>query len=139
MKQISKINLFLLTFTQLGVGLANGWMKNIFQDARVGEKFNKTFLNYKVDGDSFEGVNVGIICREDSFPTYLLPQTARLLTELKEQCRPKGWFKKLILCLVEPLSSLVNASNYVKTPNESGFFTLVNLKSTIKQKTINIT
>jgi len=48
------------------------WMdENTFQDARVGEKFNKTFLNYKVDGDSFEGVNVGIIYRVDSYPTYL--------------------------------------------------------------------
>jgi thioredoxin 1 len=48
------------------------WMdENTFSDARVGEKFNKTFLNYKVDGDSFEGVNVGIIYRVDSYPTYL--------------------------------------------------------------------
>jgi thiol:disulfide interchange protein len=48
------------------------WMdENTFQDARVSEKFNKTFLNYKVDGDSFEGVNVGIIYRVDSYPTYL--------------------------------------------------------------------
>lgn len=48
------------------------WMdENTFSDARVGEKFNKIFLNYKVDGDSFEGVNVGIIYRVDSYPTYL--------------------------------------------------------------------
>lgn len=48
------------------------WMdENTFKDARVSEKFNKTFLNYKVDGDSFEGVNVSIIYRVDSYPTYL--------------------------------------------------------------------
>jgi hypothetical protein len=91
MKQISKINLFLLTFTQLGVGLANGWMKNIFQDARVGEKFNKTFLNYKVDGDSFEGVNVGIICREDSFPTYLfIAPDSKVIDRIEGTMSPEG-------------------------------------------------
>jgi thiol:disulfide interchange protein len=48
------------------------WMdENTLRDVRVGEKFNKTFLNYKVDGDSFEGVNVGILYRVDSYPTYL--------------------------------------------------------------------
>ncbi len=48
------------------------WMdENTFKDARVSEKFNKTFINYKVDGESFEGVNVGIIYRVDSYPTYL--------------------------------------------------------------------
>lgn len=48
------------------------WMdENTFKDSRVAEKFNKTFLNYKVDGDSFEGVNVGINYRVDSYPTYL--------------------------------------------------------------------
>ncbi len=48
------------------------WMdENTFKDARVTEKFNKKFLNYKVDGESFEGVNVGIIYRVDSYPTYL--------------------------------------------------------------------
>ncbi len=48
------------------------WMdENTFKDGRVTEKFNKKFINYKVDGDSFEGVNVGIIYRVDSYPTYL--------------------------------------------------------------------
>lgn len=48
------------------------WMdENTFKDSRVAEKFNKTFLNYKVDGESFEGVNVGINYRVDAFPTYL--------------------------------------------------------------------
>jgi thioredoxin 1 len=48
------------------------WMdENTFKDSRVAEKFNKTFLNYKVDGESFEGVNVGILYRVDAFPTYL--------------------------------------------------------------------
>ena len=48
------------------------WMdENIFKDVRVSEKFNKKFINYKVDGESFDGVNVGIIYRIDSYPTYL--------------------------------------------------------------------
>ena len=52
------------------------WMdENTFKDIRVTERFNKTFLNYKVDGESFEGVNVGIIYRVDSYPTYLFIDT----------------------------------------------------------------
>ena len=48
------------------------WMdENTFKDPRIMEKFNKSFVNYKVDGDSFEGVNVGITYRIDSYPTYL--------------------------------------------------------------------
>jgi thiol:disulfide interchange protein len=48
------------------------WMdEHTFKDSRVTEKFNKTFLNFKVDGESFDGVNVGINYRIDSFPTYL--------------------------------------------------------------------
>ncbi len=48
------------------------WMdENTFMDSRVSEKFNKNFINYKVDGESFEGVNVGILYRVDSYPSYL--------------------------------------------------------------------
>lgn len=48
------------------------WMdENTFKDLKVSDKFNKTFLNYKVDGESFDGVNVGIIYHVNSFPTYL--------------------------------------------------------------------
>lgn len=48
------------------------WMdENTFKDAKVAEKLNKKFLNYKVDAESFEGVNIGINYRVDSYPTYL--------------------------------------------------------------------
>jgi len=72
-------------------GPCKGWMKNIFQNARVSEKFNKTFLNYKVDGDSFEGVNVGIICREDSFPTYLfIAPDSKVIDRIEGTMSPEG-------------------------------------------------
>jgi hypothetical protein len=55
------------------------------------EKFNKTFLNYKVDGDSFEGVNVGIICREDSFPTYLfIAPDSKVIDRIEGTMSPEG-------------------------------------------------
>ena len=68
------------------------WMDaNTFQDTRVSEKFNKTFLNYKVDGDSFEGVNVGIICREDSFPTYLfIAPDSKVIDRIEGTMSPEG-------------------------------------------------
>ncbi len=68
------------------------WMyENTFQDALVGEKFNKTFLNYKVDGDSFEGVSVGIICRVDSFPTYLyIAPDGKVIHRIEGTQSPEG-------------------------------------------------
>jgi thioredoxin 1 len=68
------------------------WMdENTFTDARVTEKFNKKFLNYKVDGDSFEGVNVGIIYRVDSYPTYLfISPDGQVLHRLEGTMSPEG-------------------------------------------------
>jgi thiol:disulfide interchange protein len=68
------------------------WMdENTFQDARVSEKFNKTFLNYKVDGDSFEGVNVGIIYRVDSYPTYLfIAPNGKVIHRIEGTMSPEG-------------------------------------------------
>lgn len=68
------------------------WMdENTFQDARVSEKFNKTFLNYKVDGDSFEGVNVGIIYRVDSYPTYLfIAPDGKVIHRIEGTMSPEG-------------------------------------------------
>jgi thioredoxin-related protein len=72
-------------------GPCNGWMKNIFQNARVSEKFNKTFLNYKVDGDSFEGVNVGIIHRVESYPTYLfVAPNGKVIHRIEGTISPEG-------------------------------------------------
>ncbi|MCU0325087.1 MAG: thioredoxin family protein [Spirosomaceae bacterium] len=48
------------------------WMdENVFSDARVAEKFNKKFINYKIDGESFEGVNVVIKYSVGAYPTYI--------------------------------------------------------------------
>jgi thiol:disulfide interchange protein len=68
------------------------WMDaNTFQDTSVSEKFNKTFLNYKVDGDSFEGVNVGIIYRVDSYPTYLfIAPNGKVIHRIEGTMSPEG-------------------------------------------------
>jgi thioredoxin 1 len=48
------------------------WMdENVFINAHLAEQFNKKFINYKVNGESFEGVNIGIKYRVDSYPTYI--------------------------------------------------------------------
>ncbi|MFN3852676.1 MAG: thioredoxin family protein [Spirosomataceae bacterium] len=48
------------------------WMdENVFTDARVAEKFNKKFINYKIDGESFEGVNVVLKYSVGAYPTYI--------------------------------------------------------------------
>lgn len=48
------------------------WMDaNVFTDPEVAHKFNKSFINYKVNGESFDGVNIGLKYRVDSYPTYL--------------------------------------------------------------------
>lgn len=68
------------------------WMdENTFQDSRVSEKFNKTFLNFKVDGDSFEGVNVGIIHRVESYPTYLfVAPNGKVIHRIEGTMSPEG-------------------------------------------------
>ncbi len=68
------------------------WMdENTFKDARVAEKFNKKFLAYKVDGESFEGVNVGIIYRVDSYPTYLfISPDGQVLHRIEGMMSPEG-------------------------------------------------
>ncbi len=48
------------------------WMdENVFTDARIAEKFNKKFINYKIDGESFDGVNLVLKYNIDSYPTYI--------------------------------------------------------------------
>jgi thiol:disulfide interchange protein len=48
------------------------WMdENTFKDARVAEKFNKQFINFKVDGDTSEGQIVRNLYKVGAFPTYL--------------------------------------------------------------------
>jgi len=48
------------------------WMDaNTFADARVAEKFNKQFINYKIDGDTSEGQVVRNLYKVDSYPTCI--------------------------------------------------------------------
>jgi len=48
------------------------WMDaNTFANARVAEKFNKQFINYKIDGDTSEGQLVRNLYKVDSYPTYI--------------------------------------------------------------------
>jgi thioredoxin 1 len=45
--------------------------KEVFTDERVASKFNKKFINYKVDGESFGGVNISLQYEVAAYPTYL--------------------------------------------------------------------
>lgn len=48
------------------------WMdEHTFADARVAEKFNKQFINFKVDGDTSEGQVVRNLYKVGAYPTYL--------------------------------------------------------------------
>ncbi len=48
------------------------WMdEHTFADARVSEKFNKQFINFKVDGDTSEGQVVRNLYKVGAYPTYL--------------------------------------------------------------------
>lgn len=45
--------------------------ENVFNQRVVVDKFTKNFVNLKVDVESFDGVNVSINYKVNSFPTYL--------------------------------------------------------------------
>lgn len=45
--------------------------ENVFNQASVVDMFNENFVNLKVDVESFDGVNVSINYKVNSFPTYL--------------------------------------------------------------------
>lgn len=48
------------------------WMdENVFNHPNVAEKFNKQFINYKIDGESFDGINLAIKYGINSYPTYI--------------------------------------------------------------------
>lgn len=45
--------------------------ENVFNQPDVVKMFTKNFVNFKVDVESFDGVNVSINYKVNSFPTYL--------------------------------------------------------------------
>lgn len=45
--------------------------ENVFKLPSVVNKFSKNFVNYKVDVESFDGVNVSLNYKVNAFPTYL--------------------------------------------------------------------
>jgi thioredoxin 1 len=45
--------------------------ENVLNLPSVVSKFSKSFINYKVDVESFEGVSVSLNYKVNSFPTYL--------------------------------------------------------------------
>ncbi len=45
--------------------------KEVFTDERVANKFNRKFINYKIDGESFAGVNLSLQYEVAAYPTYL--------------------------------------------------------------------
>jgi thioredoxin 1 len=67
------------------------WMdENTFTDARVAEKFNKHFINYKVDGESFAGVNIALKYKVDAYPTYLfLDADGKVLKRMEGMMYPE--------------------------------------------------
>ena len=67
------------------------WMdENTFKDAKVAEKFNKKFINYKVDGESFAGVNIALKYAVDSYPTYLfLDADGKVLKRMEGMMYPE--------------------------------------------------
>jgi thiol-disulfide isomerase/thioredoxin len=48
------------------------WMdKNVYPDANVGEKFNAVFVNYKIDAEKGEGIELAKKYQITAYPTYL--------------------------------------------------------------------
>jgi len=45
--------------------------KDIFPLRSVGEKFNKNFINYKIDAEKGEGIMVAKTYKVNAYPTYL--------------------------------------------------------------------
>ena len=45
--------------------------KDIFPLKEVGEKFNASFINYKIDAEKGEGIEIAIRYKVNSYPTYL--------------------------------------------------------------------
>jgi thiol-disulfide isomerase/thioredoxin len=48
------------------------WMdKNVYPDAKVGERFNAGFVNYKIDAEKGEGITLAKKYQVTAYPTYL--------------------------------------------------------------------
>ncbi len=48
------------------------WMdKNVYPDAKVGQKFNAAFVNYKIDAEKGEGITLAKKYQVTAYPTYL--------------------------------------------------------------------
>jgi thioredoxin 1 len=73
------------------------WMdENTFTDARVAEKFNKKFINYKVDGESFAGVNLALKYNVDAFPTYLfLDGEGNVIKRMEGMMYPESFLREV--------------------------------------------
>lgn len=46
-------------------------VKDVFVLPEVGERFNKDFINYKIDAEKGEGINLALQYKVGSYPTYL--------------------------------------------------------------------
>jgi thiol:disulfide interchange protein len=44
---------------------------NVFNKSAIADRFNNSFINYKVDAEGFDGYNVALKYNVRSYPTYL--------------------------------------------------------------------
>ncbi len=72
------------------------WMeKNTFRDKKVSDFFNRSFVNYKLDGESFEGVNFGIMQQINHYPTYIfMDSEGKVLKKLEGTLTPRTLLKE---------------------------------------------
>ncbi len=72
------------------------WMeKNTFRDKKVSDYFNRSFVNFKLDGESFDGVNFGIMQQINHYPTYVfMDSEGKVLKKLEGTLTPRVLLKE---------------------------------------------
>jgi thiol-disulfide isomerase/thioredoxin len=69
------------------------WMdKNVYPDAKVGEKFNAAFVNFKVDAEKGEGIELAKKYQVTAYPTYLFVSADETLVYRTIGSRPAEKF-----------------------------------------------
>lgn len=73
------------------------WMdSNVFADAEVATLFNKKFVNYKVDAEDFDGVNLALKYRVDAYPTLVFTDQNGNVLHRIEGMIPKESFLQVV-------------------------------------------
>ncbi|MCY7353130.1 MAG: thioredoxin family protein [Cytophagaceae bacterium] len=69
------------------------WMdKNVYPDAKVGQKFNAAFINYKIDAEKGEGITLAKKYQVTAYPTYLFVSADESLVYRTIGSRPAAQF-----------------------------------------------